>query len=173
MGRSSKTVHILIVAAFAASVALGVYGWLTLRVLATSESITILESTIDTRSLEEEQLRSAERLLEATEIERAVLAALFVTEESVVSFIETIESLGRDAGVEITIASVETEEMAVDNKIGSVRIRLAAVGEWRDVVHFGMLIDALPFVVNILTAEFERSDSRWQSTFTLRVEMIK
>jgi hypothetical protein len=172
MGQSSKTVRILISASLIAMAALGAYVWFTFQVITTSENVAVLEGTIDARTLEEEQLRSAEHLLETTEAERAALDRLFVTEESVVSFIETIESLGNTANIVTTIASVEAEEGASGSNISSVRVRLAAVGSWRDVVHFVTLIDALPFVVDVLVASFERSGQEWQSTFTLRVGMI-
>lgn len=177
MWRTSKTLHVLIFSALGAVVASGVYGWLVMRVLEVNAETALLANTINTQVMREEHVRSAEDLLEATVVERQKLSSFFVTEESVVVFIETLEMLGRDADVRVTIATVDAEDKASDDRIGSVRVRLVAVGAWRDVVHFTALIDSLPFATTVSAASFDQPSAEkkdeWRGSFTLRVGLIK
>lgn len=173
----TRTPLTLILTVLVAALVFGAYGWLTMRVIATNDEALLTASTIDVEALQEGHTRTAERLLTEIDEERLELASLFVTKESIVSFIELLESLGADADVTTTIASVDTEE-EMRGAVGSVRVRLVAVGSWRNLVHFVTLLDTLPFVFEVREADLVETETEqgvraWQGSFTLGVHMVQ
>jgi len=173
---TNRTVRILILALAAVIVAGGAYGWILTRVWQLRGDIVETANTADARAEEEARARSAERLLETTEEERAKLASYFVTEDTVVQFIETLEALGDSADVSITIASVTIEEDSSEGAAPALRVRFTAASSWQNVMYFTALIDALPFLVEIVGADFERSNTpsseAWKGAFTVRAMML-
>jgi len=167
----------LVISALIGALAASIYGWLVFRVWNTSESIEVLASTVDSSALEEERLRTTENLVERTEVERAKLRSLFVTEDSAVSFIETIEGLGETTDVSVTVASVDTADLSSKNAIGAVHIQFTTTGSWQNTVYFVTLLDTIPFVTDVLTAELARLVSsegdEWRGVFSIRVGMIE
>ena len=120
MRLSSKTTKMLILAVVIALGFVGAYGWLLWSVWQTKGAVEQIAGTIDARAREEERLRTTEDLLDATVAERETLSSYFVTEETVVDFIEAVEGLGASAGVSVTTASVETEDSAPEEDVSKL-----------------------------------------------------
>lgn len=143
-----------------------------------------IESAADT----EESLRSIKNLMNDTKKEREQIAGFFVQPNGTVDFIETVESLGRIAGVKLETESVGVE--ALKNKTASstelFRLSLRTEGSWGDTMRLLSLLDNMPYKISFESVELEKisvgSDSGrekkkissyWSGAFSFGVLKIK
>lgn len=177
MQQSTKTVRMLTIVVLIAVLLGSAYGWLLVRITSLNERSAELSRTISMLTREEEQLLIAENLLDETKHERAMLASYFTTDESLATFIATLETLGEESGVATTIFSVEAIPSVQGSLIDEARIKVIAVGSWEDAIHYAALIDELPYVVDMEAAKLEGvnidEQDGWRGTYTLRVSIIE
>jgi hypothetical protein len=98
----------------------------------------------------DERLQSVKNLMSETKDQREKIAKIFVQADGSVDFIETVESLGKAAGVKVEIGSVGID--ASRNKIGSstesFRFSVKTEGGWANVIHLLGLLESMPFKVS-------------------------
>lgn len=123
-------------------------GYVFLFIKVNSINLEVAKSLSEIRSEDnkEAQLRMVGKSLETTTEERKRLQELFVGSESVVAFIELLESLGTDAGTKVTIESLTVTESNFEH-IENLNIRLSAEGNYKDVYGLTQAIGELPYSV--------------------------
>lgn len=143
-----------------------------------------IESAADT----EESLRSIKNLMNDTKKEREQIAGFFVQPNGTVDFIETVESLGRIAGIKLETESVGVE--ALKNKTVSstelFRLSLRTEGSWGDTIRLLSLLENIPYKISFESVKLEKisvgSDSDrekksaysyWSGAFSFGVLKIK
>jgi len=135
-----------------------------------------------------ESVRSVKNLMNDTKKEREQITQLFIQPNGTVDFIETVESLGRMAGVKLEIESVGVE--ALKNKTASstesFRISLKIEGSWGNAMHLLSLLETMPHKISFDGINLEKisrglsSDSGkgqaasyWNGVFSFNVLKIK
>lgn len=99
-------------------------------------------------------LRATKNSLSANEDKIMELDSFFVASDKAVDFIETIEAIGRQTGVTLTIGSVSTEaNLRNPNDFKEIiKMRLQAGGSWQGVYHFLTVLENLPYGLSVDTA---------------------
>jgi len=133
-------------------------------VLTVKEQIVLYERRI-------EHVKNLEETLERTERDRLKIEPLFVGESTVVNFIEDLETLGEEAGVKLQIKGVRFAESVNQKPI----FTLQAVGSFRDIYHFFVLLENMPYVVAFNRAGLEKFGDlgTWSSLLELKLLSFK
>lgn len=185
MSRTKKIVAVLFILNMAI---FGSYGFLFLDVKKINKNSADLVNEIESLENREDRLRSIKNLITYTKKEREQITGFFVQPAGSIDFIETVESLGRIAGVKIEIGSVGVE--AVKSKIGSstesLRLALKTEGVWSDTIHFLSLLESAPFKLSFETVNLRKISSAptsindkkkdpiyWGGDFNFKVLKIK
>lgn len=149
-----------------------------------SERLIQIKSAVDT----EESLRSIKNLMSDTEREREQIAGFFVQSNGTVDFIETVESLGRIAGIKLETESVGVESLK--NKTASstelFRLSLRTEGSWGDTMRLLSLLENMPYKISFESVKLEKisdgsdsdrgkkkASSYWSGAFSFGVLKIK
>ena len=98
-------------------------------------------------------------------VDEAILA-----KEELVTFVESLEKMGRDMGLVVAISSITKE----GNKSSSstpevVRIAVDATGPWGESLHFINLLENLPYKINIEKIDFTSGEKNWRSNTTIKI----
>lgn len=141
--------------------ALGAYGAGFYYIKTQVEETSALAQELEQKQAERKNLQQTLRVVEETESERTQLDEYFVRSSNVVAFIERLESLGGDAGVESTISDLREEQN------GTLAFSLQAQGSFAGVLHYTDLIEHLPLNLTLDQVQVERAgDSEWEATYT-------
>ena len=91
-----------------------------------------------------------------------------------------MEGLERISGADVKVGAVAEANENDFESIESLVLSLIAKGSWGDVYHFFSLIEAMPYKIEIVSAQFSRSGSKisdlgseWQGIFRLRALKFK
>ncbi|MCI0532813.1 hypothetical protein L0Y49_01180 [bacterium] len=117
-------------------------------------------------SLRDDTTRDLEFFFDNTAEERARLETFFINRESVLDFIEEIESLGRHAGVTLTIESVGKRD-------DTLEIAVFGEGSFENVLYFSALMEHTPYRIVFPSISFERKketgNDLWDVRGTIRL----
>jgi hypothetical protein len=144
MNKKSTIIILSLLTAAAAFVYVGMF----VKVARLNAEISEIQSKIDSQGNKDAALRLSGRSLAETETERRSLGSYFVAEDGAVSLIENIESLARVAGVEVNIDSLGIEALP-NQRFEKLNVRIEAVGVWGGVYKFLLLVENMPFALNI------------------------
>ncbi|MBX4215704.1 hypothetical protein KW797_02030 [Candidatus Parcubacteria bacterium] len=89
---------------------------------------------------------SVKDLLTQTEANRAEFDAYFVSQNSIVGFIERLEALGAKAGVTMELSAVDTEQGR--KNVLKANIRMA--GTFENLYYLLSLLEALPYELDVV-----------------------
>lgn len=128
-------------------------------------------------------LKGANTMLSETKEKREYLESLFVNKDSVIDFLEVIESLGKRTGAKITVISVSEDDKAFPVPgtkifIPGNKIRLEILGSWSQIFKTFYLLDYVPATFsyqNISLAEGnEKSDikSKQKTNWEASIEAL-
>ena len=141
-----------------------------------NEDISIIVNEIDSSIEKEAKLKSVKKLIEDTENERKKLDTYFVTDNSVVDFIESIEALAKEVEIDTEVVSVDISE---NDKISeALLLSLEVEGLWSNLFYFVSLIEELPFKIGIskvdIKAVYEdanktKSSGSWKGVINFNV----
>ncbi len=115
--------------------------------------------------------------------DRAILSTFFVTESSIVTFIEALENIGPQAGGEVTISAVSAEDVS-KLKIGNfakVKAHFESIGPWASTMRALMLSEILPYRSTISNVKLDSSTDTdgktpkrvWKLSYDIEVDLIK
>lgn len=111
--------------------------------------IDAIESLLDeskTLILREEKGRVLKNVLEENQESIETLRKYFIVEGDEVVFIETIEEVGRQAGISYEIASIVPAKGKNESIVKEdVRVRVNTKGSWERIMNFINLVERMPF----------------------------
>lgn len=113
--------------------------------------------------------RSSKDVLKETEEKRERLSNFFVSSEEVADFIEKLESVGRQSGVDVNINDVKVLEIDGDSFKEDLEVNLEASGNWDSVFHYLSLIESLPYVVEIEQARLSEREAEGSNFWVLNI----
>ncbi len=158
--------------------AVGVYGG-SLYLLSIKEAS--VQSLIQEKVITEKREHEASALtalLENTVREREQLRAFVVTEQGVITFLEEIEEIGRERGVE-TVITVSTQPLEGSSVFEHLALSVQFQGSYVSVRAFLSALETLPFQITLQSVNLDRVGgegetlSQWRGTSTFRVTKEK
>lgn len=151
---------------------LAVYGYLFFVVNAKNKETTILYTASHEQTSDKEKIQALFRVLRDTEEDREKLSKYFITKMGAVTFIEQIEKIGKNAGVQLSVNTVSDEESGG----GAIQISFGANGSFAHMQHLIALVESMPYKVTIKKADIQKIDEQkdgqavWKGTFNVVLE---
>lgn len=139
------------------------YGYFFYTIIAENEKTSLLRGEIELREKEENRSLSERNLIRGTEEERQTLNGYFINSNSIVSFIERLEALGRASNVGMTLSSVDIDK----NRKNVLKINLRVSGSFQGIYYLISLIEAMPYEIEVNRFSLSRSAGQ---TFTKKWE---
>lgn len=163
---SRNTKQALILTIILTIVAIVFYVWIFNNIKNTNKAISTISNEMNLATKKEMTLRSTKSLVKDTEANRAKIENYFVADDTIVNFIETVESMSDYTGAEVKVLSVNvSDNQIMKNDVSEVlRLNLETKGTWNKVFHFLSLMEKMPFSIDILKADFEVSKDDTKKT---------
>lgn len=131
------------------------YSYFFYSIMATNDESALIRGDILLKEKKENREMVERNLLRGTEKERQILDNYFVNSNSIISFIERLEGLGRASGVRLTLSSVD-----IDNeRKNALKINLRASGMFSGIYYLVSLIEAMPYEIDVTRFSISKSGS--------------
>lgn len=157
----SKTAILFIISITTFVIVAGIYYLVFTDIVNTKESAVTLADSLSKEKLKRRELEIIRQNIKSTLNDNNRLASIFVPYEGVVDFIQLLESLGKDSGLEIStdrVESIDSEELRASNK-EIISISLKTEGSWRSTERFLNYLENLPYKISIHSVSFTHEDS--------------
>ncbi len=137
-------------------VVFGVYTFLFLDIKAKNEKVYDLLSEADRDIKKDETLRAVKYSLSENKNFISQIDSFFVPQDGVVSFIDTLERLELNSGIDLGISyvSVETNTKNKNDFKEVLNLRLDGEGSWQNLFHFLSLLENLPYRIEFNSVSF-------------------
>jgi len=86
----------------------------------------------------------------------------FLTDKTVVKFIEELENISKETGVKLAIGQPE-------DKATELKLNLSTLGTFTQTMKFLQSLENLPYASKVERIELRKGESLWQSVFILRI----
>lgn len=139
---------------FSISVLLFVAGLYAYMYHTVNESLKLVLIAREVAAKEQSLLKQEDKLItiyKESEEERKRLSSLFVSDLASLSFIETIEALGPQTGSNVTLSSIDADNLdgTEAGTLGIIKADVSAEGSWESVMRLLKLAELLPYKVNL------------------------
>ncbi len=104
----------------------------------------------------------------ATEQDRAKLASYFISEDDVLGFITSIESIEKVSSTTVKISSISN-----DSSINHIRANIEISGGWVNVRRALSMIENLPYSINIDSINLSFNSNKWNMTLSIKALSTK
>ena len=99
-----------------------------------------------------------------------VLDKAILTKDELVTFVESLETMGRNMGLVVAISSITKEGNKSSTSTPEVvRITVDATGPWGESLHFINLLENLPYKIGIDKVDFNIDEKGWRSNTTIKI----
>ncbi len=120
------------------------YVYMYTRISKKTTSIESIATEIENEKKSQQNILGLKRSITLTEEKNKLLNSYFVTEETVVDFIKSIESLAKDSGVSVQISSLQPGEQT--GKQG-LYVSLIVNGGFNEVNRFLVFLENMPYQI--------------------------
>ena len=185
MNQFKKTKQIFALVTVLLVVSIVMYVIFFINIKEKNKNISSIVSEIDLVVKKEVRLKSVKNLIKETEGDHIKLNTYFITDDKVVDFIENIENMAKDVGVDIEVVSVYVNDIKDDsiqkNNISELlRLSIEMSGKWSNIYHFVSLVEKLPFKIDILNINLENmyngdneNPENWKGVLNLSAVKLK
>ena len=135
-----RTKELLFISISTVLVALIAYVVLLFIITGNMQKISDLEFELAIETQKELQLGTLMELVEETTLERATIDKFFVTDDTLVEFITTIELLANQAGVDLEISQVSIASGGELSVIDDLIMGVNVFGSWTQVYKFFQIL---------------------------------
>lgn len=157
--------------------AICLYGFLFWSVKEKNERVSQAANDIELKEKQVENAGALRLLAEDTALLREKVDSYIVGKDEAVSFIEMLESLGMERGVDVSVESVEAADAVGDFPAQELRLALRAEGSWRNILSFLGLVELLPYETRVsrvsLSRGAETEVGAWNGSITVSVLKAK
>lgn len=176
---AAKTITLLIILAVVVG---GAYIWGLMSLAEGKARIESLAAEVEKAKLKSEEIAAVRQALDEFKSYQEEIENHLIAPDGIVSFVEQVEEVAKEAGVTLKIDFLEEGESEPKlSGVGRLRIGLSAQGAFEDVVKFGALLDALPYQVfvagaTLATDKSTREDPKkrlWGGGWSLSVPKLK
>ena len=143
-----------IAAALALLIGIWLFGFTELR--DAKRRVAILGEKKATLEAQRSNLQSLETFVESIAADQKRIADVFVSEQTLVGFIERLERLAGDSGVSLAIQEARLPKNAGEHLF----IRLSAIGKFRDITQHLLLVEHAPYQLRFTGAEIQKNDTQ-------------
>jgi Tfp pilus assembly protein PilO len=158
----------------------GLYSVVFWQIRAQTQNVSVLSSEAENETKKDETLRIIKTSLSESGNDILLLDSYFVSQEEVDDFIGSMETLGKDMGVNLSVGSVAVEpDKGKDDFKEFLRLKVGINGPWANVIDFLSALENLPYKVRLdqvsvslgsdagqsSSAGTKGSPSRWQAEF--------
>lgn len=172
--KSNKTFSILIATAIMAWAVFSILFWQFSNVRA---SVAVLQQERDLESRRGATALTIQDILQETEDDVGRLRNHLATDDTVVDFIQLIESYADDAEVSLDVNSVGFETGKEEGAPRMLVVQMVSRGEWQQTFQFVSFMENMPFVekfsragLKLETVSGEEGDSKqWRGDYTITV----
>ncbi len=149
-----------------------IYMWMQSTIGSSVQNVLTVQEQVSSVEANRMQSNTSNLLYTSTAPDRAKLQSLFVSTDTVVSLIKSVEDIGSQSGSVVTIGSL-------DDSAESVKMHVSVQGSWPSVFKALTLAETLPYASNIDQATIEtsvlgtsNSKRTWNLSFVLKTAMI-
>lgn len=157
-----------VIAALALLVGIWFFGFIELRAMA--RRTAVLGEKKATLEARRGNLQSLEAFIGNIAADQERVANVFVSEQTLVEFIERLERLAGETGVSLAI-----QEAQLPKKTGEhLSIRFSTAGNLRDTMQYLLLVEHLPYQLRLTNADMQKNNARkggddWNAHYQLQV----
>jgi len=158
--KQSNTKTKIIAAAVAVFILIAGYAYLYFDFVRTNDSISADSAAISQEATQEQQVIGLRQTVASLQKDQGLLDSLFVDNDKVADFIQSIESLADTAGVshQLSINVQPDDSLAADNK-ELLQFHMTTSGSWTNTIRFMTLLENMPYKVYVGSVELgEGSD---------------
>ncbi len=125
------------------------------------EGAVAAHDSIVSENADNSQQAAIQSLYQSTAADRAKLKSFFIPGSRVVSFLETLEALGPQAGSTVTLSSIAADSLdsAPSGTLGTAHAHVDVKGSWQAVMRTLMLAETMPYKTTIDNVQFDVSVS--------------
>lgn len=147
-GFSKKTVSLFITLVLLLG---GAYVYGVLYIHEGKARIENLSKDVDKAKIKSEEVMAIRQALEEFKSYQENVETHLVGPDGIVSFVEEIERVAKEAGVTVKIETLdEGETEPKSTVVGRLRLSFTVRGSWEQVVKFAALLDGVPYQVFVL-----------------------
>jgi len=122
---------------------------------------------------QENYLTELKELMRTLDSGRTRIAHQFVETGAEVDYIEVIENLGKDTGVELDVRSVTRDERTLEKKkkYAVLRLGMVAEGSWQEILSFLGSLETAPLALSIESFDMEThtEDTLWSMPLIITI----
>jgi len=158
------------------------------RIRNINKEIFLLQENINARTENNLRLKSIEKTLEQTKNNIQKIESYFVGVDGTVSFIETLESLGKKNNVNprVTTVDVSNDAQIKDDYKEFLKLSINTDGTWANTFYFLAALENVPYKISFnnisinkvgssddVTDSKIQSSPKWQGSFDIQVLKLK
>lgn len=173
----SKTAKIFTLTTIIILLLIGAYSAFFFFLTEKSKNLSVLLNEIDSSVGSETELRNLRKMSNQVKLKSSELDEYFLSKDKLVDFLEDLEDLENNTGALIEVKSIVEKENGV---FTNLVLDISASGSWEAVYHFFILLENIPYDVEIDKVQFNRSSrgsddekGNWRGGFTINVTQIK
>lgn len=156
--------------------ALGGYSFLLVMILTKTHHVSQVAQELASEVAREQNLTALRSLLDGIVEERATLLSYVVDADDVVSFIQSLETVGDDARLSaFAVRQVTVKEMDAKNNLIA---EIVTEGSWATTIQFLALLETMPLHFSITRMSLERTVDatgknpvRWNGVLSIRAPL--
>ncbi len=138
-----------------------VAGYFVLFSVIKQKNVTVADASLDLEVKAKQAVAtdSIRKVIVESEKEIAAIEGYFVSAEGVVDFIEYLEGIAKDLGVEIVIQDVQEKDSEFFPQKGELHFKVAVQGSWGGVYRFLTALEDMPYGVRLGYADVKKNTS--------------
>jgi len=135
------------------------YCYVFIKILQENERVAGLNNSIETLTKDKDAIILLKKKVSETEVSRNKINNYFIPVDGMVSFLNELQSIGRENNLDTKINSVSVTS---DTKIATstyetANVTVEVAGLWSDVYRFVTLVELMPFGVSVNGVDLERT----------------
>lgn len=155
---------------------LSAYMWVFVKVEDTVNRVSVISEEAQLLATKNAHTQTVRRIVRDTLHEREALNEYFLTEEELVTFLGSLETLSTYSGATVAIQSVSVgEAIDKDGLITSLKLSLKSIGSLQAVYHNLALLETFPKTVSVNSIRLTQDPSTlvWEGVFDITVIKIE
>lgn len=177
---TKRTSTITIFTASLAVLSVGFFIFFLYLVYQKNSEVSLLSQELEIAAREENSGIAMKRLLTNTNVEREKLDGYFLKSDTIVSFIESIESLSKLAKVDTSVNNVGIDQGGSKDTFEYVSLSGTAEGSFNNLYWLLSLIESMPMKLEVSKVFVEKmptdpksKEAKWRMVFIVRALKLK
>jgi Tfp pilus assembly protein PilO len=169
---SRLTTRNLIISIVFLALTLGVFGYGVYFINAANQQLVDQITTLEKNRAQESTMRQLQRIAEESESDRVTLDERFLASEGEsIEFLNLVETLARDAGLQIETENLQTTD-GDDANSTVLTASFTFTGAYQTVTGFIEVLENLPYLATISTVSLtNENQSQWEASVTMRINI--